>query len=67
MGPQRRLDDVDPQHHAGAAAERRVVDLAAAQRRVVAVVDVPEPVPRGDRVADVALGLEPLERTPGTG
>ena len=34
-----RVDHVDAQDHAGAAAERRVVDLPAAQRRVVAEVD----------------------------
>ena len=38
-GAQRGLDDVDAQHHAGAAAERRVVDLPRRQRRVRAVVD----------------------------
>ena len=38
-GAQRRLDDVDPQHHPGAAAERRVVDLAGRERRVGAVVE----------------------------
>ena len=34
---ERRRDDVDPQHHAGAAAVRLVVHLPGAQRRVVAV------------------------------
>ena len=36
---QRGVHDVDAQHHPGAAAERRVVDLAAGQRRVVARVE----------------------------
>ena len=59
---QRRLDHVDPQHHPGAAAERSVVDLAGAERRVVAVVDVSQPVAVRERVGDVTLALEPLER-----
>ena len=33
---ERGCDDVDPEHHAGAAAVRLVVDLAGAQRRRVA-------------------------------
>ena len=37
-GLERGADDVDAQHHAGAAAVRRVVHLQVAQRRVVAVV-----------------------------
>ena len=59
---QRRLDDVDSQHHSGAAAERRVVDLPGVQRRVIAVVDVLEAVAARERVGDVALALEPRER-----
>ena len=34
---ERSRDDVDPQHHAGAAAVRLVVDLRGTQRRAVAV------------------------------
>ena len=53
---QRRVHDVDAQHHARAAAERRVVDLAAAQRRVVARVDgVAARGPRASALRDVAL------------
>ena len=59
---QRRLDHVDAQQHAGAAAERRVVDLAGAERRVVAVVDVRQAVTAGDRRDDVPLALKPSER-----
>ena len=58
---QRRVHDVDAQDHAGAAAERRVVDLAAAQRRVVARVERAHLAAAADRVAHVALGREPLE------
>ena len=39
---ERRRDDVDAQHHPCTAAVRRVVDLAGAQRRRVAVVEEPE-------------------------
>ena len=39
---ERGRDDVDAQHHPGAAAVGLVVDLAAAQRRRVAVVEEPE-------------------------
>ena len=38
-GVERRRDDVDAQHHPGAAAVRLVVDLAGAERRRVAVVE----------------------------
>ena len=38
-GVERGRDDVDPQHHARAAAVRLVVHLAGAQRRRVAVVE----------------------------
>ena len=48
--PQRLVHDVDAQHHAGAAAEGRVVDLAAAQRRVVAGVEGPQLVAARERV-----------------
>ena len=41
-GVERGGDDVDPQHHARAAAVRRVVDLAGAQRGRVAVVEEPQ-------------------------
>src|SRR5690348_4193358 len=61
-GTQRGLDDIDAQHHPGAAAERHVVDLSGVERRVVAVVDVPQPMPARDRISDVALALEPPER-----
>src|SRR5207248_7386555 len=36
-GVERRRDDVDPQHHPGAATVGLVVDLPGAERRVVAV------------------------------
>ena len=39
---ERSRDDVDAQHHPGTAAVGRVVDLAGAQRRRVAVVEEPE-------------------------
>ena len=58
---QRRVHHVDAQHHPGAAAERRVVDLAAAERRVLARVERAQLVAVGERVADVALAAEPLE------
>ena len=38
-GLERRVDDVDAQHHPGAAAVGLVVDLAARERREVAVVE----------------------------
>ena len=38
-GLERRGDDVDAQHHPGAAAVRVVVDLARRERRRVAVVE----------------------------
>ena len=41
-GLERRVDDVDAQHHPGAAAVRVVVDLTRAQRRRVAVVEEPQ-------------------------
>ena len=58
---QRLVHDVDAQHHPGAAAEGRVVDLATAQRRVVAGVEGPQLRPPLGRVAHMALGLKPLE------
>ena len=60
-GAQRRVHDVDAQHHAGAAAERRVVDLAARERRVVARVERAHLVAVLQRVAHVALRAEPVE------
>ena len=39
---ERGRDHVDAQHHAGAAAVRLVVDLSAAERREVAVVEEPK-------------------------
>ena len=59
--PQRVLHDVDAQHHPGAAAEGRVVDRAAAQRRRRARVHRVERVPERERVGDVALPPEPVE------
>ena len=41
-GVERGRDDVDAQHHPGAAAVGLVVDLAGAQRRRVAVVEEPQ-------------------------
>ena len=41
-GVERGGDDVDAQHHPGAAAVRLVVDLPGAQRRRVAVVEEPQ-------------------------
>ena len=38
-GIERRGDDVDAQHHARAASVRVIVDLAAGERRVVAVAE----------------------------
>ena len=58
---QRGVHDVDAQHHPGAAAERRVVDLPARQRRVVARVERAQLVAGGERVAHVALAAEPVE------
>jgi len=60
-GPQGGVDHVDPQHHAGAAAVGRVVDLAGAQRGRLAVVDQPQLVALGERVGDGALRPQPLE------
>ncbi len=60
-GSERRLHHIHAQHHAGAAAERRVIHLAAGQRRVIAVIDVPETMPGREGVADMALGFEPLK------
>ena len=58
---QRGVHDVDAQDHPGAAAERRVVDLAAAERRVLARVERAQLVAVRQRVGDVALAAEPLE------
>ena len=58
---QRRLDDVDAQHHPRPAAERDVVDLAGLERRRGPRVDRLERMAVGDRVGDVALGAEPVE------
>ncbi len=41
-GVERSRDDVDAEHHAGAAPVRLVVDLAGAERRRVAVVEEAE-------------------------
>ncbi len=60
-GAQRRIHDVHAQHHAGAAAERRVVDLAAGERRVEARVERAHLVTVLERVAHVALRAEPVE------
>jgi len=54
-GAQRRLHDVDAQHHPRPAAERRVVDLAPAQRRVVARVDAVDRRAAGQDVGQAAL------------
>lgn len=59
---QRRVDHVDPQHHPGAAAVRRVVDLAPGQRGRVAVVEQPQLVAFFQRVLDRSLCLQPVER-----
>ena len=59
---QGRVDDVDPQHHAGAAAIGRVVDLAGAERGRLAVVEEAQLVALVERVADRALRPEPVER-----
>ena len=60
-GLERRVDDVDAQHHPGTAAVRVVVDLARAQRRRVAVVEEPELELRAeDRREGLLLG-EPAE------
>ena len=61
-GLQRRVDDVDAQHHPGAAAVRRVVHLAGIERRRVAVVEEAQLVPRAERVLHRALRGEPVER-----
>ena len=59
---ERSRDDVDPQHHAGAAAVGLVVDLRSAQRCAVTVREEPQ----------IELGPEhgghrPLLRQPGEG
>jgi hypothetical protein len=58
---QRRVDGVDPQHHAGPAAVGRVINLAAAERRRVAVIEEADLRPPLERVAQVPLPEEPLE------
>ena len=60
-GGKRRVHDIDSQDHSGPAAVRGVVDLAAAQRRRVPVVEEPDLGPTVDRVPDVALAEEPIE------
>ncbi len=59
---ERRRDDVDPQHHSRAAAVGRVVDLAGAQRRRVAVVEEPELELRAEDGGDRLLLGQPAER-----
>ena len=61
-GLERRRDDVDPQHHPGAAAVRRVVDLAGTQRRRVAVVEEPELELGAEDGGDRLLLGQPAER-----
>ena len=63
---QRRVHHVDAQHHPGAAAERRVVDLAAAQRRVLARVEGPQLVAAGERVGARGAGRGTTRTTRGT-
>ncbi len=52
---------VDTQHHSRAAAKGGVIDLTAAQGRVLAKVHVAQARPAVERVAHMALGLEPLK------
>src|SRR4051794_24655747 len=59
--PQRVVHDVHAQDHPGAAAERRVVDLATAERRELARVERAQLVALLLGVADMALGAEPVE------
>ncbi len=61
MSSQGGVHHVDAQHHSGAAAERRVIDLSAAQGRVLAKVHVAQPRAAVERVAHVALSPEPLK------
>src|SRR6266511_2294908 len=61
-GAQRGVDDVDAQNHPRAAPVRSVVDLPGAQWSRVAVVEQPQLAAVPQRVLDVALGGEPLER-----
>ena len=61
-GLQRRVDDVDPQHHPRPTPIGRVVDLPRRQRRRVPIVEQPQLVPRGDRVRHRPLRPKPIER-----
>src|SRR4029079_551991 len=60
-GLERRVDDVDAQHHPGTAAVRVVVDLARAQRRRVAVVEEPELELRAENRREGPLLGEPAK------
>ena len=58
---ERRRDDVDAQHHPGAAAVRLVVDLARAERRRVAVAEQPELELVAEHARERLLLREPRE------
>ncbi len=58
---ERRIDDVDPHHHPGAAAVGRVIDLPGAERRRLPVVEAAQLRAAADGVGDVALLAEPAE------
>src|SRR4051794_11901691 len=58
---QRLIHDVHAEDHAGSAAERRVVDLTAAERRVLPGIERAQVVAGGHRVRDVTLCAEPFE------
>ena len=60
-GLERGRDDVDAQHHAGAAAVGLVVDLAGAERRRLAVVEEPQVELGPEHRADRPLLGEPGE------
>ncbi len=66
-GLERRVDDVDAQHHPGTAAVGRVVHLTAAERGRVAVVEDAELGAQLERVTDVTLGARTTRTTPGRG
>src|SRR6185295_8281446 len=58
---QRRVYGVNPEHHARSAAVGGVVDLTAAERRRLAVVEEANLRAELERVGDVPLAEKPLE------
>src|SRR5439155_6751949 len=55
-------DDIDPQHHAGTAAVRLVIDLSVPKRCVIAIREEPEVELSTEHGGDRPLFGQPRER-----